>query len=259
MNILFLGDIVGKSGRQVITKKLKTIKKELEVDVAIINCENSAAGFGVTHSIVDELFAAGADVLTTGDHIWDKKEVFDFIDMEPYLIRPANYPKSLPGNGYCIYTLDTGKTIAVINLMGQVFMGTMLNSPFETIDAILEEIEGKADYIFVDFHAEATSEKQAMGWYLDGRITAIAGTHTHVPTADHRVLTKGTGYQTDAGMVGCINSVIGMTVETSLKRFVNRIPQRFEVSTSGYAQINGLLVKANDDDHLCHEVVRIQY
>lgn len=257
MNILFLGDIVGKAGRQAIKQKLKAIKKEHAVDLTIINCENSAAGFGVTHAIVDELFAAGADVLTTGDHIWDKREVFEFLDMETYLVRPANYPDNLPGHGYCLYTMPTGKVVAVVNIIGQVFMSTNLDSPFQCANRIVKELEGKADYIFVDFHCEATSEKNAMGYYLDGRVTAVVGTHTHVPTADERILPKGTAYQTDAGMVGALNSVIGMTVETSLKRFVDRLPQRLEVALTD-AQINGVLITTNDNDMLCKSIKRIQ-
>ena len=256
MRILFIGDIVGKSGRQVLTQSLGSLKTQHQPDLIIVNCENAAAGFGVTPKIVDQLFELGCDVLTSGNHIWDRKEIIDFIDTEPRLIRPVNFPQGTPGNGVVVTTTNDGVRVAVINLMGQVFMSTQLACPFRKMDELLVNLNQQADVVFVDFHAEASSEKQAFAHHLDGRVSAIVGTHTHVPTADERVLPNGTAYISDVGMTGCYDSVIGMNADYSLKRFLSKLPQRLEVA-SGPAQLRGVLIEVDSTTGLSTSIKRI--
>ena len=256
MKLLFIGDIVGKSGRQVLAANLDLLVEAHRPDLVVVNCENAAAGFGITPKIVDEFLAMGCDVLTSGNHIWDRKEIFGYIDQVPQLIRPANFPPGTPGNGYYIARAKNGSRVAVINLMGQVFMSTTLACPFRKMDDLLAQLHGQADIIFIDFHAEASSEKQAFAYYLDGRVAAVVGTHTHVPTADERIFASGTAYISDAGMTGCYDSVIGMTPEPSLKRFLTKLPQRLEVA-QGAAQLRGALIDIDDETGLSTAIQRI--
>lgn len=235
MNIIFVGDVFGSPGRRIVREHLHHVIQEQNVDLVIINAENSAGGFGVTPAIADELFELGAHVLTTGNHVWDKREIMEYMqsagedshERARRVIRPANYAPGSPGFGYYEGETVQGQAFAVINLQGRVFMASN-EDPFRTVDTILSRV--KAKVIFVDFHAEATSEKVAMGWYLDGRVTAVIGTHTHVPTADERVLTQGTAYQTDVGMSGPYDGVIGVEREQVLQRFLTGMPAKFEAA-----------------------------
>jgi len=235
LRILFVGDVFGSAGRRIVREHLPHVLTERGVDLVIINAENAAGGFGVTPAIADDLFDLGAHVLTTGNHVWDKREIVEYMQSVPEdsderprrLLRPANFVAGTPGYGVYEGELPTGQKYAVIDLQGRVFMGTS-DDPFRKADALLEKI--KAKVIVVDFHAEATSEKIALGWYLDGRVTAVLGTHTHVPTADDRVLTGGTAYQTDVGMSGPYDSVIGVEKELVLHKFLSNMPGKFEAA-----------------------------
>ena len=255
MNILFVGDIVGRAGRDLVKKGLKALVAEHDLDLVIANCENAAAGFGITRDIAEELLACGIDVLTSGNHIWDKKEALGYIASEPRLLRPGNYPAGAPGHGSCVVRSRMGLAVGVINIMGRVHMPP-LDDPFALVLREVDAIRPKARVIFVDFHAEATSEKMAMGWHLDGRVTAVAGTHTHVQTADERLLPKGTAFITDAGMTGAHDAIIGMDVEASLARFLTGMPSRFEPAT-GNPRLNGVVVHANDESGLATGIRRI--
>ena len=235
MRILFVGDVFGHAGRRIVTEHLAPLIEQREVDLVVVNAENAAGGFGVTPGIAEELFDQGAHVLTTGNHVWDKREIIEYMQSVPAdshdrprrVLRPANYVAGTPGYGVYEGELPSGQTYAVINLQGRVFMGN-LEDPFRAADSLLKTITAKV--IFVDFHAEATSEKVALGWYLDGRVTAVIGTHTHVPTADQRVLPGGTAYQTDVGMSGPFDSVIGVEKEQILARFLSGMPGKFEAA-----------------------------
>ena len=255
MNILFVGDIVGRAGRELVNKGLKALVAEHNVDLVIANCENAAAGFGIPREIAEDLLACGIDVLTSGNHIWDKKEALGYIASEPRLLRPGNYPAGAPGHGSCVVRSRMGLAVGVINVMGRVHMPP-LDDPFALVLREVESIRPRAKVIFVDFHAEATSEKTAMGWHLDGRVTAVAGTHTHVQTADERLLPKGTAFITDAGMTGAHDAIIGMDVEASLARFLTGMPSRFEPAT-GNPRLNGVVVHANDESGLATGIRRI--
>jgi metallophosphoesterase (TIGR00282 family) len=243
MRILFVGDIFGKPGRDIARRAIPLLVEHHAIDLVIANVENSAAGFGVTGDIADVILSYGVDVMTSGNHVWDKKEVLDYIPRQPRLLRPANYPAGVPGRGSCIAPTRTGEPVGVLNLMGRVFM-TPLDDPFAVALREIEALRAKTRIIFVDFHAEATSEKVAMGWHLDGRVTAVIGTHTHVQTADERLLPKGTAYMTDAGMSGPHDSVIGVTVEAALGRFVSAMPAKFEAA-SGPARLNAVMISAD--------------
>jgi metallophosphoesterase (TIGR00282 family) len=245
MKILFIGDIVGKPGRRAVRELLPAICDENRIDFVIANCENAAAGFGVTGEIVEELFDNHIDVLTSGNHIWDKKEVMQFVDEYESLLRPANYPEGAPGRGSVVMPTDRGIPVGVINLAGRVFMNT-LDCPFRTVDREIERMKKKARVIIVDMHAEATSEKVAMGWYLDGRVTAVLGTHTHVQTADDRVLPGGTAYITDVGMTGPFDSVIGIRKDAILQRFLLQIPNKFDVAKED-VHLQGVMIEINSD------------
>jgi 2',3'-cyclic-nucleotide 2'-phosphodiesterase len=255
MRILFIGDIVGSPGREMVTKHLAEIVARERADVVIINGENSAAGFGITPKIAEELLTLGADVITGGNHSWDRKEILEFIPNEPRLLRPANFPKS-PGRGLYLGTSRGGVRYAVLNLQGRVFM-TQLDCPFRTADSELARIPPDVKTIFVDMHAEATSEKQAMGWYLDGRVSVVVGTHTHVATADERVLPNGTAFITDVGMTGPHESVIGMDRSAMVKRFLDSMPTKFEVAI-GDARINGILADVDDSTGRARSIVRVR-
>jgi 2',3'-cyclic-nucleotide 2'-phosphodiesterase len=257
MNILFIGDIVGKPGRELVRKGLRALVEEHEVDLVIANAENSANGFGITREIGDTLLEWGVDVMTSGNHIWDKKEAIDYIATEPRLLRPANYPAGVPGRGSYVAQTGDGRAVGVINVMGRVFM-LNIDDPFAIVQREIEAIRHKTRVIIVDFHAEATSEKIAMGWHLDGKVTAMFGTHTHVQTADERILPNGTAYLTDAGMTGPHDGIIGMDREPSLGRVLNAMPSRFEPAT-GNPRLNGALVSADDRTGRASAVRRISY
>jgi metallophosphoesterase (TIGR00282 family) len=243
MNILFIGDIFGKPGREIVRRVLPALIERRQIDFVVANGENSAAGFGVTGDIADVLFGYGVDVMTSGNHIWDKKEVLEYLPRQPKLLRPANFPAGVPGRGSYLARTRTGEPVGVLNLMGRVFM-TPLDDPFALALREIEALRAKARIIIVDFHAEATSEKIAMGWHLDGRATAVLGTHTHVQTADERVLPRGTAYLTDVGMTGPHDSIIGVVTEAALGRFLTSMPARFEAA-AGPGRLNAVIVTAD--------------
>ncbi len=252
MRILFVGDVFGSPGRRIVGEHLAPLVEHHSIDLVIINAENSAGGFGVTPATADELFDLGAHVLTTGNHIWDQKAIIEYLQSVPAssherarrIVRPANYAPGAPGYGFYEGELATGQTYAVINLQGKVFMNTP-EDPFRTIDTVLKQITAKV--IFVDFHGEATSEKVAMGWYLDGRVTALIGTHTHIPTADERILPAGTAYQTDAGMSGPYDGVIGVQKDLVLARFLTGMPTKFEAAEND-ARMCATLIECDGAD-----------
>jgi len=231
---------VGEPGRKAVIDALPELKEELNIDFMIVNGENTANGRGITPKIAISLMRAGAAVVTTGDHIWDQKEIAEYLPTEPRVLRPANYPEGVPGYGHVVLDTKKGK-VAVINLQGRVFMGQQLDNPFPFITKLVEKVRKETPVIFVDFHAEATSEKVAMGWHLDGQVSAVVGTHTHVPTADERVLPKGTAFLCDAGMCGPMDSVIGSQIEPVLDRYHRMMPTRFGVG-KGTVRINGALI-----------------
>ena len=253
MKILFIGDIVGKPGRRAVRELLPGIIEERRIDFVIANCENAAAGFGVTAEIVEELYGAHIDVLTSGNHIWDKKEQVAFILSDPRIIRPANYPAGAPGVGSALLTTPGGVKVAVLNLEGRVFMKS-LECPFLVADREIQRLKQETPIIFVDFHAEATSEKSALGWYLDGRVSALVGTHTHVQTADERILPQGTAFLTDAGMTGSFDSVIGMGKEETIHRFLTQLPAKFEVGKKDI-RLNAVVIGV---DETCGKAVSIE-
>ena len=261
MRLLFVGDVFGSPGRRVVREHLPHVIQERAVDLVVVNAENAAGGFGVTPAIAEELFDLGAHVLTTGNHVWDKREIIDYLNSVPAeshdrprrMVRPANYPVGTPGYGIYQGRLASGTAYAVINLQGRVFMQSN-DDPFRTADRLLAGLEAKV--ILVDFHAEATSEKVALGWYLDGRVTAVLGTHTHVPTADERVLPNGTAYQTDVGMSGPYDSVIGVEKELVLQRFLSGMPGKFEPAR-GDARMAALLIDCDPSTGRAQSVQRL--
>jgi len=243
MKILFIGDIFAKPGREIVRRVLPALIEQHQIDFVIANAENSAAGFGVTGDIADTLLGYGIDVMTSGNHVWDKKEVLEYIPRQPKLLRPANYPAGVPGRGSYLGRTRTGDPVGVVNIMGRVFM-TPLDDPFAVAVREVETLRAKTRVIVVDFHAEATSEKIAMGWHLDGRATAVIGTHTHVQTADERILPKGTACLTDVGMTGPHDSIIGVVVDNALPRFLTGMPAKFEPAT-GAGRLNAAIVTAD--------------
>jgi metallophosphoesterase (TIGR00282 family) len=257
VKLLFIGDIVGRPGRDLVRHGLPGLVDLHGVDLVIANAENSAAGFGITREIGDQLLDRGVDVMTSGNHIWDKKEALDYIGAEPRLLRPANYPQGVPGNGSYLARAKNGQSVGVINLMGRVFM-LNIDDPFKIALREIEALRARTRIIFVDFHAEATSEKIAMGWYLDGRVTAVVGTHTHVQTADERILPKGTAYLTDVGMTGPHDSIIGVEIEPALSRFLTAMPSRFETATAN-PRLNAVVVDVNDETGLAIDIERLSY
>ena len=256
MKILIIGDIVGISGVNKVKEILPKLKKDKNIDFVIANGENSADGMGITSKIFKELIIAGVDVVTMGNHTWGKKDIFNIIDNKK-LLRPANYPKDVVGNGYGIYECN-GKKIAVINLIGRASMNVLSENPFITADEIIEKIKNQVDAIIIDFHAEATAEKIAMGYYLDGKVTCLFGTHTHVATADEQILEKGTAYITDIGMTGPKKSVIGMEVEASIKRFVSTLPEKYKVSDDREVILNGCILSLNSESCRVEKIDRIK-
>jgi hypothetical protein len=256
MKILFIGDIVGKPGRDAIVALLPGLVTELRLDFVIANAENASGGSGITQKSAEEMFAAGVHVLTSGDHIWKKKEILDYIATERRVLRPLNYPAGAPGSGMGVFTATNGASVAVINVNGRVFMDP-IEHPFHCADAALAQVSANAKVIIVDIHAEATSEKVALGWYLDGRVSAVIGTHTHIQTADEKILPKGTGYLTDAGMTGPYDSVIGRNVDDVLQRFLTGLPARFEVAQDNI-QLHGVVVTVDERNGKARVMERIQ-
>jgi len=243
MNILFIGDIFASAGRRIVADHLQDIVETNRIDLTIANAENAAGGFGITPSISEELLGMGIDVLTTGNHVWDKRELYDYFARQPRLLRPANYP-SAPGRGAIVLTARNGVECAVLNLQGRTFMPST-DCPFRKADEILNGLKSAVKVRFVDFHAEVTSEKIAMGWYLDGRVSAVVGTHTHVPTADTRILPGGTAYQTDCGMTGPYHSVIGVETDIVIQRFLTGLPVRMEAARHG-PELHAVIVDVDE-------------
>jgi metallophosphoesterase (TIGR00282 family) len=255
MNILFIGDIVGRPGRDLVRVGLGALVARHAIDLVVANAENAAGGFGITREIGDELVQRGVDVMTSGNHIWDKKEAIDYIGAEARLLRPANFPAGVPGRGRYVARAADGRTVGVINLMGRIFM-TPLDDPFATVLDEIAAVGERARIILVDFHAEATSEKLAMGWHLDGRVTAVVGTHTHVQTADERVLPGGTAYITDVGMTGPHDGIIGVERTAALSRFRTGMPSRFDTAT-GDPKLHAVVIAADDQSGRATGIQRI--
>jgi metallophosphoesterase (TIGR00282 family) len=244
VKLLFIGDIIGKPGRQAVSRELHRLVDRHMVDLVIANGENAAGGFGITEDTANDLFKCGIHVLTSGNHIWDKKDSLDFINREEKLLRPANYPEGTPGRGSAVYVTAGGAKVAVLNLEGRVFMNN-LDCPFRTADREIERLRAETPIIFVDFHAEATSEKASLGWYLDGRVSAMIGTHTHIQTADERILPDGTAYLTDAGMTGGIDSVIGVRKEEAITKFLSQLPVKFDIAKNNL-RLNGAVIVVDE-------------
>jgi 2',3'-cyclic-nucleotide 2'-phosphodiesterase len=257
VRILFIGDVVGRPGRELVRQGLAVLVEHHQADVVIANVENAAAGFGITREIGTQLLDSGVDVMTSGNHVWDKKEALDYIGTEPRLIRPANYPAGVPGRGSYVTRTKSGISVGVVNLMGRVFM-LNIDDPFAVALRAIEALKERTRIVFVDFHAEATSEKIAMGWHLDGRVTAVIGTHTHVQTADERILPKGTAYLTDVGMTGPHDSIIGVDIDAALGKFLTALPARFETAT-GNPRLNAVIVDADEQTGLALRIERLSY
>lgn len=256
MKILFIGDIVGRIGRQTVKSLLHKISNEYNVDFIIANGENCAGGCGITEKTAKELFACGIDVITTGNHIWDKREAIQYISREDRILRPLNFPSGTPGIGSSIYTTNNKQKIAVINIIGRVFMNT-LNCPFRTAKDEIENIIKSTNIIIVDFHAEITSEKLAFGHYIDGKVSAIIGTHTHIQTADEKILPKGTAYITDVGMTGPLDSIIGVKKEQVIEKFLTQMPQKFDVAT-GNGILSAVVIEINEQTGMPLSIQRLQ-
>jgi 2',3'-cyclic-nucleotide 2'-phosphodiesterase len=257
MRILFIGDIVGKPGRSCLKSYLPRLKNKQSFDFIIANGENAAGGAGITENVFNELRKLGVDLVTGGNHIWDQKDIFNFIDAEPRMIRPANYPvETTPGRGSVIIEAKKGtKKLAIINLIGRVFMKPA-DCPFRSADRELALLKDKTNFIIVDFHAEATSEKQALGWYLDGRVSAVLGTHSHVQTADERILPKKTAYITDVGMTGLYDSILGVDKNGPLKRFMTQLPHRLSIS-DGRKVFSAVSVEIDEENSAAVSIKRI--
>ena len=256
MKILFIGDIVGKPGREAVRVLLPKLKEEHSLDFVIANAENASGGSGITVKVSEELFSFGVDVLTSGDHIWKKKEIFELINQQERILRPLNYPSGAPGDGKRIFKTKSNEKIGVINVNGRVFMEA-LECPFKSALAAYDELAKETKIIIVDIHAEATSEKVALGWYLDGKVSAVLGTHTHIQTADERILPQGSAYITDVGMCGAYDSVIGRKVDNVLMRFLTLIPVRFEVAEEN-VQLHAVLIDIDGQSGKARSILRIQ-
>lgn len=255
LNVLAVGDVVSDVGLDCLSRRLRSIKKEYDVHFTVVNGEN-AAGLGLLPRHAEEIFDAGADVITLGNHTWGKRQIIDYLDDSPYILRPANYAPGLPGRGFGIYEGPQGLQIGVVSLMGRFELDCHLSSPFLLADQLLKEELARADVVLVDFHAEATSEKGAMGYYLDGKVQALWGTHTHVPTADCQILPKGTGFVTDLGMVGPRQSVLGIRPEQSINRFLGGLPQRY-AEAEGPCKLNAVLFTIDTGTRRCTAVERV--
>ena len=253
LRVLMIGDIVGKLGRRTVAALLPELKGEHRIDVVIANGENTAGGRGLTPSTAEELFNSGVDVITSGNHIWENRDIYASLNSDQRMLRPLNYPVGAPGHG-----IRRHNAIGIVNVMGRTFMGASLDCPFRAMDGALEELSD-CRVIIVDFHAEATSEKIAMGHYLDGRVSAVVGTHTHVPTADTRVLPQGTAYVSDLGMVGALNSVLGMRTEAVIERFLTQLPNRFDPEDKGAAVFNAVLIDIDRDSGRALAIERVDH
>jgi len=258
MRILILGDVVGRPGRRAIEELIPPIVKDQGIDLVIANAENAAGGMGVDIKSAEELFSAGVHILTSGNHIWKKKEIYPYLEKNSSLVRPANYPKSAPGKGWFEWQNDAGLRALIINLIGRVFMPSHVDDPFRCVDVILREHGSFSPVIVVDMHAEATSEKNAMGWYLDGRVSVVYGTHTHVQTADERILPEGTAYITDLGMCGPLDSVIGIEKEPVIEGFLTQLPQRFEVARDNVI-LQGVISDVDDATGKARSIRRVRF
>jgi len=256
MRILFIGDIVGKPGRRAIHEVLERVIEDHKIDFTIANGENAAGGMGITPQIAIEMLDEGVDVLTSGNHIWAKKEIIPFLDEESRLLRPANYPAGVPGRGAGIFRTRNGKKVGVLNLEGRVFM-KHLDCPFRVGEKEIERLKQETDILVVDFHAEATSEKMAMGWFLNGKVSAVLGTHTHIQTCDERILDEGTAYITDVGMTGPLDSVIGIRKEVAVERLLTQIPWKFDVAT-GDIELQGVVVEIDLKTGKSKDIQRIR-
>lgn len=243
-NLLFIGDIFASPGRALVARHLRDIVTSEKIDLAIANAENAAGGFGITPQLADELFGFGLDVLTTGNHVWDKREIYDYFQRQPRLLRPGNYVDDLPGHGIVVVEARNGVDCAILNLQGRVYMPN-IDCPFRKADLLLSQLPAEVKVRMLDFHAELTSEKMAMGWYLDGRVSAVFGTHTHIPTADTRILPNGTAYQTDVGMTGPYQSIIGVDKDIILQRFLTQMPVRMEAARHG-AELHAVIVEVDE-------------
>ncbi|MBF0426126.1 MAG: YmdB family metallophosphoesterase [Magnetococcales bacterium] len=258
LSILMLGDVVGKPGRKALQQYLGTLRRDLGVDLVVANGENAAGGIGITPATAEEMFKVGVDLITSGNHIWRYNEIHDYLATHNRLLRPANYPPGVPGQGYVQVTVAGGVRVGVLNLIGRVFMSAV-DCPFQGADKLLATVRlGRdVDIILVDFHAEATSEKTGLAWYLDGRVSAVVGTHTHVPTADARILTRGTGFQTDLGMTGCYESIIGMQVSSVMGRLTTQLPGKLQPA-DGPAALCGCLLRIGKSDGRCRSIAPIR-
>ncbi len=257
MRILILGDVVGRPARRAITALVPSLINENEIDLVIANAENAAGGMGIDMKSARELFSAGIQVLTSGNHVWKKKEIYTYLDDQTNLIRPANFPPGAPGRGWCAWQGDKGLRALVINVQGRVFMPNHVDDPFRCVDGVLREKRQHCPVVIVDMHAEATSEKCAMGWYLDGRVSIVYGTHTHVQTADERILPGGTAYITDVGMCGPMDSVIGMERDTVIKGFLSQLPRPFAVAQDNVV-LQGIVVSVDEHTGKAHEMRRLR-
>lgn len=257
MNILCVGDIVGQPGREAFAGLIGKIKKEHTIDFVIVNAENAAGGAGLTSKIADELLSAGADVITLGDHVWDQKELEEYLKTSDKVIRPANFPEGAPGKGWCVKQAPDGTKVCVVNLLGRIFMRYSVECPFKKMEEILEELKGQDCAVVVDFHAEATSEKVALGHFLNGKVAAVVGTHTHIQTADEKVLSGSTAYITDLGMSGPYDSVIGQDKERIIERFLTSMPIRFSVA-KGDVALNAVVVKIDNQTKKALSIKRLQ-
>jgi metallophosphoesterase (TIGR00282 family) len=257
MKLLFIGDVMGEPGLRAVRAQVRRLREQQGIELVIANAENVAGGNGVTPATAQSLFDAGVDVLTNGNHAWDKREALDYIRTEPRLLRPYNYPDGTPGAGWFVATSANGHKVGVLNLLGTTFMEPKLACAFRSADRALERKPPDVKLVFVDMHAETTSEKMALAWYLDGRVGAVVGTHTHVPTADERILPKGTGFLTDVGMTGCYDSVIGLKIEQSLERFVRKLPSRFEVA-EGVGTLCAVLLDLDETTGRCRHIERVR-
>jgi metallophosphoesterase (TIGR00282 family) len=253
-NLLFIGDIFASPGRSLVARHLKDIVATENIHLAIANAENSAGGFGITPALAEDLFGYGLDVLTTGNHVWDKREIYDYFPRQPRLLRPGNYVEELPGKGCVVVQASNGVECAILNLQGRTYM-PLTDCPFRKADRLLAELPETVKVRLLDFHAELTSEKMAMGWYLDGRVSAVLGTHTHIPTADTRILTNGTAYQTDVGMTGPYNSVIGVEKSIILQRMLTQLPVRMEAARHG-AELHAVIVEVDESTGRANSVRR---
>lgn len=256
MRVLILGDVMGRPARRAAQDLVPSLIKKENIDLVVANAENSAGGMGVDIKSAKELLSAGVQILTSGNHIWKKKEIYSYLDHQDHLIRPANFPEGAPGKGWCIWQRNSLKAL-IINVMGRVFMPNHVEDPFRCVDVIIKEQRDHAPVVIVDMHAEATSEKYAMGWYLDGRASVVFGTHTHVQTADERILPGGTAYITDVGMCGAFDSVIGMERETVIRGFISQLPRQFEVATDNVV-LQGIIVDVDGQSGRAQEIRRLR-